>query len=218
MTLTNQEVKLSPSKLSYEDRRCDRCFGLELAGEKWPSGPFPGLFSALDRQQRAYFEEKSTQAFDQSLPSGTIHDGGRVKSAPYTVDGIDFVISGSMDALIRFDDGTVGVVDYKSSSTKGLGEAYRPQLAAYGWALSHPAKGDPEQVSLYGLVALAPTEMTDTEKGRSYLVSTTWYPYDIEDRWMEDLFKRLAPIVKNPHNAQSKDGCEWCDLRVRLTN
>ena len=120
MTLTNQEVKLSPSKLSYEDRRCDRCFGLELAGERWPSSPFPGLFSALDRQQRAYFEEKSTQAFDQSLPSGTIHDGGRVKSAPYTVDGIDFVISGSMDALIRFDDGTVELLTINPVQQKGL--------------------------------------------------------------------------------------------------
>ena len=71
-----REVTLSPSSLNYEDRRCDRCFGLQLAGERWPRTPFPGLFSQLDSQQRKYFNGSNTHALDAQLPHGTIHNGG----------------------------------------------------------------------------------------------------------------------------------------------
>ena len=130
--MASTDVRLSPSNLNYEDRRCDRCFAEGLAGEVWPQGPFPGIFAKLDSQQRKYFTGRPTDDIDPSLPAGTLHNGGRVQSAPVTIGSVDFTIRGSMDALIRFDDGSVGVVDFKSSTaTPALGDAYRPQLAAY---------------------------------------------------------------------------------------
>jgi hypothetical protein len=175
--VTRREVRLSPSNLNYEDRRCDRCFAEAVNGETWPQGPFPGIFAKLDSQQRRYFADRPTSDVDDALPPGTLHNGGRVQSAPHTISGVDFTIRGSMDALLRFDDGSVGVVDFKSSTASPqLGDAYRPQLAAYQWALSKPASGDPETVSVAGLLVFAPEEMVDTEKGRAYLVSSTWIP------------------------------------------
>ena len=211
-----REVILSPSTLNYEDRRCDRCFGLQLAGERWPRTPFPGLFSQLDSQQRKYFNGSHTHALDAQLPHGTIHNGGRVKSAPYTIDGINFVIRGSMDCLIHFDDGSVGAIDYKSSSAKDLDKAYRPQLASYGWALSNPADGEPKKVSVHGIAAFAPTEMCDTDKGRAYIVSTTWYPYEIGDEWIKGMFRRLVPLIKDPYEMPSREDCGWCELRQMM--
>ena len=150
---TRREVRLSPSNLNYEDRRCDRCFAEAANGEAWPQRPFPGIFAKLDSQQRRYFTDRPTSDVDPGLPPGTLHNGGRVQSAPHTIGGVDFTIRGSMDALLRFDDGSVGVVDFKSSTASpALGDAYRPQLAAYQWSLSHPASGDAETVSVAGLL------------------------------------------------------------------
>ena len=216
---TRREVRLSPSSLNYEDRRCDRCFAEAANGESWPQGPFPGIFAKLDSQQRRYFTDRSTSDIDPTLPPGTLHNGGRVQSAPHTIGGVDFTIRGSMDALLRFDNGSVGVVDFKSSTASPqLGDAYRPQLAAYQWALSRPASGDPEEVSVAGLLVFAPESMVDTEQGRAYLVSTTWIPVEIEDGWFENFLGRIAPLIQEPKEAPSKTDCEWCSLRTRLSN
>ena len=215
---TKRQVRLSPSTINYEDRRCDRCFAEEINGEAWPQGPFPGIFAKLDSQQRRYFTDRPTADVHPDLPSGTLHNGGRVESTPHAVAGIDFIIRGNMDALLRFDDGSVGVVDFKSSTpSQQLGDAYRPQLAAYQWALSRPASGEAERVSVAGLLVFAPENMVDTEQGRAYLVSTTWIPVQIEDGWFEGFLGRLAPHLGSPAKAPSKPGCEWCDLCLRLS-
>ena len=217
--VTKREVRLSPSNLNYEDRRCDRCFAEATNGESWPQRPFAGIFAKLDSQQRRYFTDRSTSDIDPTLPPGTLHNGGRVQSAPPAIGGVDFTIRGSMDALLRFDNGSVGVVDFKSSTASPqLGDAYRPQLAAYQWALSRPASGDPEEVSVAGLLVFAPESMVDTEQGRAYLVSTTWIPVEIEDGWFENFLGRIAPLIQEPKEAPSKTDCEWCSLRTRLSN
>ena len=216
--VTKSEVRLSPSSLNYADRRCDRCFAEAMNGETWPQGPFPGIFAKLDSQQRRYFTDRPASDVDPDLPRGILCNGGRVESSPHTIAGVDFTIRGSMDALLRFDDGSVGVVDFKSSTpSPQLGDAYRPQLAAYQWALSKPASGDPEKVSVAGLLVFAPESMVDTEHGRAYLVSTTWIPVEIEDGWFEEFLGRLVPLVEEPHSVPSKTGCEWCSLRDRLS-
>ena len=46
--VTRREVRLSPSSLNYEDRRCDRCFAEAANGETWPQGPFPGIVAKLE--------------------------------------------------------------------------------------------------------------------------------------------------------------------------
>ena len=215
---TRREVRLSPSNLNYEDRRCDRCFAEAANGEAWPQGPFPGIFAKLDSQQRRYFTDRPTSDVDPGLPPGTLHNGGRVQSAPHAIGGVDFTIRGNMDALLRFDDGSVGVVDFKSTTASPqLGDAYRPQLAAYQWALRKPASGDPETVSVAGILVFAPEEMVDTERGRAYLVSSTWIPVEIEDGWFERFLERLVPLVESPSQAPTRSGCEWCLLRDRLT-
>ena len=217
--VTKREVRLSPSNLNYEDRRCDRCFAEATNGESWPQRPFAGIFAKLDSQQRRYFTDRSTSDIDPTLPPGTLHNGGRVQSAPHTIGGVDFTIRGSMDALLRFDNGSVGVVDFKSSTASPqLGDADRPQLAAFQWALSRPASGDPEEVSVAGLLVFAPESMVDTEQGRAYLVSTTWIPVEIEDGWFENFLGRIAPLIQEPKEAPSKTDCEWCSLRTRLSN
>jgi len=215
--MTRREVRLSPSSINYEDRRCDRCMGESYNGERWPDGPFPGIFAKLDSQQRRYFTGRSTADIDSALASGVIENGGRVESAPISVGSVDFTLRGNMDALIRFDDGTVGVVDYKSTTAHpDLAGAYRPQLAAYAWALEHPASAEAQAVTAAGLLVFAPEEMVDTDQGRAYLVSATWIPVEIPDDWFEDFLSRLEPLIESPRSASSAPNCGWCDLRRRM--
>lgn len=210
--------RVSPSSLSYGLSGCDRCWAEARNGEKWPERPFPGLFTRLDRQQRAYFEGKSTSVLDPNLPQGVIADGTGVKAAPFEHAGVSLTIRGTLDAIANLEDGRILVVDYKSIVPKEhLGELYWAQLAAYTWALEHPLSGEPRQVAAMGLLLIYPTVMADTDQGPASLLESTWIPVPRDDQAFVDLLRHLAEIAAEPSSAESTPECEWCDLRDRLT-
>jgi len=211
------KFNVSPSSINYDLGGCHRCYAEKQNGEKWPDRPFPGIFSRLDRQQRAYYDNQPSSLIDASLPNGTIKNAAGIRSVPFVHDGIELTVKGTLDAIIEFKDGTTGIIDYKSSIPQdSLGERYRPQLSAYNWALSNPAVGQAKEISLMGLLIVCPESMQMTELGPAQLVSTTWIPVEYDHEWFIELMTHIAKIVKNPETAESNPYCEYCILREQL--
>ena len=211
------EFNISPSALNYDLGGCHRCYAEKQNGERWPERPFPGIFSRLDRQQRAYYNGESSKLIDDSLPSGIIRNASGVKSAPFHHDGVELTIKGTLDAIIEFDDGSVAIVDFKSSiPNENLGERYKPQLSAYNWAMTNPAKGESKQISSMGLLVVCPESMQMTESGVAQIVSTTWIPVTYDEEWFKKLMVKIAEMVKNPEMAESNVNCSYCILRTEL--
>ncbi len=212
------EFRISPSSLSYDLGGCHRCFAEALNGEVWPERPFPGIFARLDRAQRKYFDGKSTTVLDPNLPTGVIRNAKGVLAEPFEHNGTRLVIRGTLDAIAELDDDSIIVIDFKSSIPKEhLGDRYRPQLEAYRWALTHPQRGEPRDVSGLGLLIVTPEDMADTEIGPAQLVSTTWINVDFDDAWFIGLLEHICEIAADPKSAESNPYCSWCDLRDRLT-
>jgi len=208
---------LAPSRLNFDLGNCHRCFAHQLNGEQWPDRPFPGVFSRLDRCQRAYFDGKPTTVIDPGLPSGVVRDAAGVTSKPFVHNGVALTIRGTLDALAELDDGSVIVIDYKTLVPKHhLGERYKWQLAAYRWALTHPLNGDPLNVASMGLMIVCPEEMADTDRGPAQLVSLTWVEIPYDEHWFEDLLEHIAEIAVDPESATSSPYCDWCSLREEL--
>ena len=215
MTTTN--FRISPSRLNYNLGGCHRCFAEALNGETWPSRPFPGIFSRLDRQQRDYYDGKPTSVIDPSLPAGVIRNAKGVMSQPFEHNGVTLTIKGTLDAIAELDDGRIYVVDFKSSiPNEDLADRYRPQLSAYHWALTRPAKTEPQEVSTLGLLIVCPEAMADTNQGLAQLVSTTWIEIDYDETWFTNLLKEICGIAADPASAESDADCEWCGLRDQL--
>jgi hypothetical protein len=215
--MATNDFTISPSKLSYDLGGCHRCFAESLNGESWPDRPFPGLFSRLDRQQRSFYDGKPTSLIDPNLPAGIIRNAKGVLSQPFEHDGVSLTIRGTLDAIAEFDDGTIGVIDFKSSIPNSyLGDRYRPQLSAYHWALTRPAKSEPQEVSKLGLLIVCPEAMADTNQGLAQLVSTTWIEVDYNETWFTNLLKEICGIATDPASAESHSDCEWCVLRDQL--
>ena len=212
-----RKLKLAPSKLNYNLGGCHRCFAAALNGESWPDRPFPGIFSRLDRHQRAYFDGKPTSVIDPGLPAGVVRNAAGVVSVPFVHGDVALTIRGTLDAVAQLTDGTVRIIDFKSSIPNDrLGGRYRPQLSAYRWALENPLHGDPVRVSGMGLLIVCPEMMADTDRGPAQLVSTTWIPVQYDEQWFESLLEHIAEIVVDPESATSHRTCEWCDLREQL--
>src|SRR5436309_2014666 len=116
-------LKLAPSDLTFLWEECQRCFWLKVKGVlKRPSAPYPKVFTRLDQQTKDYFFGKRTEEMDQGLCPGRVAFGDRwVRSAPLAVPGHQsaVMLAGRIDTALAFDDGSYGIIDFKTAEPRG---------------------------------------------------------------------------------------------------
>ena len=143
--MKNKEYIISPSALSY---LCNHCQYLIQNYELYNKSISAGITTTLDGIEKEYFLG-DCKKIDKNLPKGEVID-------PYNnsffskiltdKDGRTYRFKGKADAIIKFDDGEYGIIDYKTSKfkanpnkkdyfkEKNLQEKideYNPQLHAY---------------------------------------------------------------------------------------
>lgn len=113
----NDAYIISPSELSYI---CYHCSYLKQNYDLYNSSISAGITTTLDGIEKKYFLGDSKK-ISQDLPNGELVD-------PYNIvfhskilkdnQGRKFRIKGKCDALIRFSDGSSGIIDFKTSKFK----------------------------------------------------------------------------------------------------
>ena len=135
--------KLSPSDLTFLWDGCKHCFYLKVKHNIVYRGGFPSIFGKMANLTSDFYQDKPTSEISPNLPTGRMKFKEKyVKSRPIAVPGLSAqaFIRGRFDAVIEFEDGSYGVVDYKTSEAKDEHAAfYSRQLSAYAYALEHPA-------------------------------------------------------------------------------
>ena len=156
-------LKIAPSDLTFLWDECQRCFYDKVRlGKPRPSGPFPSIFGKLDAAQKNFYAGGSSRRMYGDLPEGEVgYDDMTLESEAIGFDdvGASMFIRGRIDAAMRFNDGTFGIVDYKTSEPKRHHvEFYGRQLHAYMYAAEHPAMGRPgsQAHQPYGAAVLHP--------------------------------------------------------------
>ena len=198
--------KLSPSDLTFLWDDCKRCFYLKYVhGITRPAGPMPSIFGVIDRLMKDYFEGRSTVDLSPNLPIGKVQFGEKwVESLPVTISGhsVKCYIKGKFDTVVAFDDGSFGVVDFKTSEPKPQHVAfYSRQLHAYTYALEHPALGkfSLSPISRLGLLVVAPDSMNRTEAGKiAYLGGVTWMEIPRNDSQFLEFLGQILAVLEQP--------------------
>jgi hypothetical protein len=216
---TPREFRVAPSDLTFLLNECLRCFYLKVArGIRRPPSPFPGVFTAMDRQQRTFFDGGPTSRLEKSLPSGTLDCSDiRVRSVPLgcTTSGSGIVLGGTLDALARFDNGSWGVADFKTvrAADPTLGK-YIMQLQSYVLALEQPYAGPPRKVSQIGLMCFEPEEMIELHDGRfAFAATSTWKPFEREDAGFLAVLRMLCEMLESQKEPPADASCAYCKLR-----
>lgn len=142
-------VHLSPSRLNLF-AECPRCFWLRVNERiERPSGPFPSLPGGMDRTIKDHFDRFRAEG---TLPpelrdevdvlpdpriAGLETDQRflercrRWQSDPaYVDDALDVAVRGGVDDLLRTEDGSLVVLDYKTRGYPPKGEAGAPAYYA----------------------------------------------------------------------------------------
>jgi hypothetical protein len=142
---------LSPSKLTFLYNECQRCFYLDAHKIfTRPYSAFPSVFTEMDKLMRAHYHERTDVLLDR--PGYLSTKALRKKSQPINLFGF----SGEVDCLAFFDDGTIGIFDYKVSSSASHSLMYCRQLGAYRYIFENPLSGTSAKVSELALVYAAP--------------------------------------------------------------
>jgi hypothetical protein len=214
-------IKLSPSDLTFLWDECKCCFYLKYVhGITRPSTPFPSIFGTIDRLMKEYFEGRFTGELDAALPAGRVRFGEKwVESLPVSLPGhtTQCYIKGKFDTVIAFDDGSFGVVDFKTSEPKATHVAfYSRQLHAYACALEHPAPGKfaLNPISKLGLLIVAPNAMDVTNSGQiAYIGGVTWLEVPYDTAGFMQFLDRALTLLEEPEPPQAGEKCQYCDYR-----
>jgi len=218
--------KLSPSDLTFLWDECKRCFYLKVRQQfNRPSMPFPKIFTRIDLLMKEVYQGRSTKTFSPELPEGQIIMSGRwVTSEPIrrSISSGEAYIMGIFDTVVRFENNSYGVIDFKTTEVKDSHVAfYGRQLNAYAYALVHPAPGKLglKPVSRLGLLCFNPSGMNDCEDGILNMHGpVTWVdvPYD-EEGFLSFMDEVLA-LLEAPVPPPASPDCPFCSYRDTARN
>jgi hypothetical protein len=210
--------KLSPSDMTFLYDGCRRCFYQKVRhGITRPSIPIPSIFSKIAGLLKGYYDGKRTEELHPGLPPGIIKYGERyVQSVPLSFEGRrdTCYIKGRFDVVVEFDDGTFGVIDYKTGNPEGeFTSLYGRQLHSYAYALENPASGSLHltPITKLALLYFHPTSVSQNRPD--------WLSFDAEinliavardDGSFYTFTSEVMELLESPQPPASSSECEWC--------
>lgn len=212
------KYKLSPSDFKYLWEDCKHCYYKKVKEEIIPSsGPFPAIFTYMNKLLQDSVMGKNLNDIHPDLPSGIIDfQEGYLKSQP--VKGAeDCYISGRFDVLIRLEDGTYTVIDFKiTNPNEDQIRKFSSQLHAYKYALEHPATGkEPIKISKMGLISVSPESIEHKDRKLVFTAIPKWHPVEEDMESFLKLIKEISEVLKGGLPQPSKT-CKLCEYREKF--
>jgi hypothetical protein len=213
--------KLSPSDLTFLWDECPRCFYLKVAmGIPRPPTAFPKIFSNIDLLMKRMFEGKRTEEMIPALQPGEIGPMGKwVESAPIRF-GSDHscYIKGIFDSVIHFEDGAYAVIDFKTTEPNPHHvEFYGRQLAAYAYALEHPAPGKLalSPITKLGLLCVEPIDIDRDDHDRiRYAGEVTWMEVQKDEPKFLTFIEKVMGVLSLAEPPPPAEKCGFCKYRA----
>ncbi len=211
---------------------CPRCFWFQCKmGFRTPWSIFPGVFSSFDAFQKrvvhGFFEKHG------NLPPwlGALANLGTPVPVPhhskfrYHDKGMDILLTGMPDEMLRLPNGWLHILDYKTARyTEGqdrLLPIYRTQLNGYALIAERLGMG---KVAGLALVYFEPQTDVENEnageavkkKGFDLGFRATAVPIDLDLETIPPLLRKARELFDLPEAPGGKDGCKDCELLARL--
>jgi hypothetical protein len=219
--VNDKTFKLSPSDFAFLWEDCKRCFYLKVVHDiRQPRSPMPKIFIIIDSKMKQYYGDKRTETIANGIPPGRIEYSEKwVESVPLSVPGHDskFYIRGKFDTAFQFDDGTFGVVDFKTSERNSQHiPLYSRQLHAYATSLENPAPDHIElkPISHLGLLVFAPDIYTQGKTGMVGLAGkAAWIEIPRNDGQFMVFISEVLTVLESPVPPEPTKECPWCCYR-----
>jgi hypothetical protein len=178
------------------------------------------MFTKIAAMQERYFTGQRTEALVPELPPGVFKYGERrVVSQPIQFPGRTSTccVAGRFDSVLEFDDGTFGLLDFKTIEPKPAYLAnYARQLHAYAHALENAGPGGMSlaPISKLGLFCLDPAEFGPNEgRGYSLRCRPSWIEFQRDDSTFMSFIEQLLDVLDLPEPPPPSPTCGFCRYR-----
>lgn len=223
-----KSITLSPKQLGEVAKAdfCPRCFWVgHKMGHKYPYGMFPGIFSTLDKYQKAVALDSIKLGIIPKWlqPLGEI---SAVEPAPHwskfsitLPNGI--VFRGAADTLLRLADRSLVIVDEKTAQPKEPGHElerlYDAQLNGYAKIANAIGMGPVSKLLIVYNVPIQIGEQMSVQnalRGDRYVMEfepvTRIVP--LEPDWLDGLLNAASTIILSETCPSGNAGCSNCAL------
>jgi len=213
--------KLSPSDFAFLWEECKRCFYLKVARDFGrPRSIMPKVFTIIDSQMKEFYEGMRTEEIAEGVPPGVVMCGEKwVESIPIQFDGRTSTcfVRGKFDTIVQFDDGSYGVIDFKTTQAKSEHiPLYARQPHAYAHALENPKIGNfsVSPVSRLGLLVFEPKKYTQGKTGLvGFAGKVSWIEFERDAKSFKKFLEDVLDILELPEPPPHSSVCDWCKYR-----
>ena len=220
MTLPRNWV-LAPSDFAFLWEECKRCFYLKVVSRFYrPHPPMPKIFTAIDGQMSQCFAARRAETIAPGMPPGIVEFGENfVESTPISLpDHVSTCsIRGKFDSVIKFDDGSYGVIDFKTAERNEQHiPLYGRQLHAYAYALENPKPGSLslKPISKLGLWVFEPSHFACEHSGSASLIGQLpWIDIPRDDEAFTLFLDEVLCLLELSGPPGGSPSCEWCIYR-----
>ena len=183
--------------------------------------PFPSVFGRIDRAMKEFYEGKPTSV----ISSGTLNAGViktkklKIASEPTSYLGLEIILSGEMDAAIEYENGSEGIIDFKTSSPESaMKPPYWRQLATYRYIREHPdKKQSPKRNSSMALLSVCPIEMVRSTEGLALIMQDSYLPIEVDRSAYAEFIKEAVGVLAMPlDRVRGKEDCPFCAMQRAL--
>jgi hypothetical protein len=181
----------------------------------------PKVFSAIDRAQREYFDGKPTSELSPGLPPGQLHcRDTAVRSRPIAIPNSSARVqfAGALDALAHFDDGSLGIIDFKTTSPREEHVSlYTRQLHAYALALELPDSpaGTSPRVTSMGLLCFEPVGLTRRSASQYDLETRAEFIDTVRsDGDFMAFLSEAVGLLRADRPPEPQEGCPHCKVQA----
>ena len=218
--------KLSPSDFGFLYNECKHCFYNKVKLKQVRPAPImPAIFTKIDNLMKEYFENRSTKDISSELPPGKVHFGDKWIQSRVLVDklsGRSCFIKGRTDTVVAFDDGTHGIVDFKTSHIRHENVIkYARQLHAYALALEKAAPNKPHlpKISKLGLFVVEHKKIIGSIcNNMQFDLDIKWQPIERNDEMFKEFLREVLYILNQPVSPKPDPNCGYCKYKYSHTN
>jgi len=187
--------------------------------------PLPSIFSKIASLLKNHYDGKHTSELHVALPPGTVSHGEKsVKSEVIQLPGHNATcfISGRFDIVVSFDDGTYGVIDFKTSNPNTeSANLYSRQLHAYAYALEHPATTALalSPITKLGLLYFYPSGASQQSIERLfYEAEISWIEIEKDEQGFLSFIDEVLDLLESPEAPEASSNCQWCNYISKLNS
>jgi hypothetical protein len=227
MTIKNNIVRIAPSDISFL-ANCPHCLWHKYHTGLKHGSTFPGVFSILDISQKNYFNPLGTKEISSDLPDGEVDlkiaDKFITSKVLYDLEGRSFQLGGKADLILKFNDGTYGVIDNKTTKIKDSQDYYFYQLECYATILEYPDASTSEKffsangvdcyspVTHLGLSMFEPSKIIDHSKETiTQLYARKWQAVERNPKKLLEKITSIMDIISAPE-CPDASSCDRCKL------